>query len=92
MFLDFAEDQARRRKSMTMADWANRLDAFLAFNDRDVLKDAGRVGAGEAKQVAHDRFEAFDAARRDAEARDAQAEHVEEMLRLTAGLKQPGKP
>jgi len=87
MFLDFAEDQARRRKSMAMSDWADRLDAFLAFNDRDVLRDAGRVSADAAKQVAHDRFEAFNAARRDAEARDAQAEHVEEMLRLTEGLK-----
>jgi hypothetical protein len=87
MFLDFAEDQARRRKSMTMAEWASRLDAFLAFNDRDVLANAGRVTADEAKRVAHQRFETFDTGRRAAEANAADIEHVEEMLRLTEALK-----
>jgi hypothetical protein len=87
MFLDFAEDQARRRKPMTMAEWASRLDAFLAFNDRDVLANAGRVAHDAAKRIAHERFEAFDTGRRTAEARAADIEHVEEMLRLTEELK-----
>ncbi|WP_297514969.1 virulence RhuM family protein [uncultured Caulobacter sp.] len=86
MFLDFAEDQAKRRKQMTMADWASRLDAFLAFNDRDVLENAGRVGAETAKRIVHERFEAFDANRRAAEALRADAQHVDEMRRLTDGL------
>ena len=89
MFLDFAEDQARRRKSMTMAEWASRLDAFLAFNDRDVLANAGRVTADEAKRIAHQRFETFDTGRRLAEANAADVEHVEEMLRLTEEIKPP---
>ncbi|HWW25743.1 MAG TPA: virulence RhuM family protein [Caulobacter sp.] len=87
MFLDFAEDQARRRKLMTMAEWAARLDAFLAFNDRNVLANAGRVTADEARRVAQERFETFDTGRRAAEADAADVEHVEEMLRLTEGLK-----
>jgi hypothetical protein len=86
MFLDFAEDQARRRKSMTMAEWASRLDAFLAFNDRDVLANAGRVTADEAKRIAHHRFETFDTGRRASEANAADIEHLEEMLRLTEDL------
>lgn len=89
MFLDFAEDQARRRKSMTMAEWASRLDAFLAFNDRDVLANAGRVTADDAKRIAHQRFETFDTGRRLAEANAANVEHVEEMLRLTEEIKPP---
>ena len=91
MFLDFAEDQATRRKPMTMAEWAARLDAFLTFNDRDVLLNAGRIAAEKAKRLAHERFETFDAGRQVAEARIAEAEHVEEMLRLINGLKPKSK-
>lgn len=86
MFLDFAEDQAKRRKQMTMADWAARLDAFLAFNDRDILNNAGKVTADTAKRIAHERFETFDADRREAEAHAAEAEHLEEIRKLTEGL------
>lgn len=84
MFLDFAEDQARRRKATTMAEWSQRLDAFLAFNDRDVLANAGQVGADDAKRIARERFEAFDTVRRIADDRAAEAEHVEEIMRLTS--------
>jgi hypothetical protein len=90
MFLDFAEDQAKRRKVMTMAEWSERLDAFLAFNDRDVLANAGKVAADAAKRIAQERFVAFDAGRRAAEDQAAEAEHVEEILRLTNRLKPDG--
>lgn len=41
MFLDFAEDQARRRKEIFLRDWQTKLDDFLRFNDRNVLPNAG---------------------------------------------------
>jgi hypothetical protein len=91
MFLDFAEDQARRRRSMFMADWSERLDAFLSFNDREVLANAGRIGAEEARRIAHERFADFDTARREAEDAVAEADHVEEMLRLTEEWKPRAK-
>jgi len=43
MYLDYAEDQARRRRVMHMSDWVARLDAFLEFNERDILTHAGAV-------------------------------------------------
>lgn len=43
MWLDYAEDQARRRKRVFMQDWEQKLDEFLRFNDRDVLPNAGSV-------------------------------------------------
>jgi hypothetical protein len=46
MFLDFAEDQAKRRKQVFMRDWRTKLDYFLKVNHREVLKDAGRVTRG----------------------------------------------
>ncbi len=64
MFLDFAEDQARRRKQVFLNDWKTRLDDFLRFNDRAVLPNAGRVTREEADRKAAAEYEAFAARRR----------------------------
>ena len=58
-YLELAENRARRRIPMTMEDWAKRLDAFLEFDDRAVLADAGRVTAEMAKHHAESEFEKF---------------------------------
>jgi hypothetical protein len=68
MYLDFAEDQARRRAPVTMALWAEKLDAFLKFNDREVLTHAGKLRMDVAQQLAADRFAVFDATRKHADA------------------------
>lgn len=52
MYLDFAEDQARRGQPMTMVKWVQRLDAFLAYNDRSVLTDVGRLSSRLAEERA----------------------------------------
>jgi hypothetical protein len=44
---------------MKMADWVSKLDAFLKFNEYDVLSDAGTVSAEVAKQLAEDHYAAF---------------------------------
>ncbi len=58
-YLELAEDRAQRRIPMTMEDWAKRLDAFLEFDDREVLKDAGKVSTKIAKEHAESEFEKF---------------------------------
>ena len=68
MFLDYAEDQARRRRSMSMADWVDRLDLFLRFNEREVLADAGRVSRALAEVRAAEEYDRYQAARRAIEA------------------------
>jgi hypothetical protein len=42
MWLDFAEDQAKRHADI-LRDWQTKLDQFLQFNDRDVLEGAGKI-------------------------------------------------
>ena len=64
MFLDFAEDQARRRKQLFLKDWHARLDDFPRFNDRGVLRDAGRVTRQAADEKAVQEYEQFAAGRR----------------------------
>ncbi|MCP2294654.1 hypothetical protein APR11_001061 [Nocardia amikacinitolerans] len=63
MFLDFAEDRAERREQIRMADWITMTDKFLDFNERGVLRNAGRVSADEANQVSAARYATFEARR-----------------------------
>ncbi|EHQ06506.1 virulence RhuM family protein [Leptonema illini] len=58
-YLDLAEERARRKIPMTMEDWASRLDAFLEFDEREVLKDSGKITARIAKDFAESEFEKF---------------------------------
>lgn len=64
MWLDYAEDQAKRRKEVFLKDWAEKLDAFLAFNERNVLDGAGKVSHAQALAHAQAQYEAFAAQRR----------------------------
>jgi hypothetical protein len=59
MYLDYAEDQAERNIPMTMQDWAKKLDAFLQFNERDLLDHPGKVTAEIAKAFAESEFEKY---------------------------------
>ena len=43
MYLDYAELQAARQIPMKMADWMQKLDTFLKFNEYEILQDAGKV-------------------------------------------------
>lgn len=59
MYLDYATRQARRHIPMTMADWAEKLDAFLRFNDAEILENKGKVTAAIAKAFAESEFEKY---------------------------------
>jgi hypothetical protein len=59
MYLDYAEDQAERNIPMTMEDWAGKLNAFLKFNERDLLDHPGKVSAEVAKAFAESEFEKY---------------------------------
>ena len=58
-YLDLAEERAKRKIPMTMEDWAKRLDLFLEYDDREVLKDAGKITAEIAKDRAETEFEKY---------------------------------
>lgn len=59
MYLDYAERQARRGNIMYMQDWVSRLDAFLQFNEEEVLQDKGKVTTAVAKAFAENEFKKF---------------------------------
>jgi hypothetical protein len=59
MYLDYAENQAARHIPMKMRDWIAKLDAFLKFNEYDILKDAGKVSHEVAIKLAEKEYEKF---------------------------------
>ena len=85
MFLDFAEDQARRRKQIFLHDWQTRLDEFLRFNDRDVLPHAGHVSREAANEKAAREYEQFAQRRREHQ----EADSLRELESLVKPLSSP---
>ena len=79
MYLDYAERQARQRKTVTMEQWAEKLDSFLLFNEHELLTHAGKVKAEVAKQLAEDRYDEFDQRRKTEEAFAADNEDLKEL-------------
>jgi len=59
MYLDYAELQANNRKIMNMKDWISKLDAFLQFNEQEILTNAGKVTAEIAKTFAETEYEKY---------------------------------
>lgn len=88
MFLDYAENQAARQIPMKMVDWVERLDAFLRFNEYEVLGNAGKVSAEVAKQLAEGQYDVF----RVKQDRDFESDFEKEVKRITQAprRKNPG--
>lgn len=68
MYLDYAEDQARRQRPMHMRDWIAKLDAFLQFNERNILTHAGKISYQLAGEQAEEEFKKYRAEQRRLEA------------------------
>lgn len=79
MWLDFAEDQATRRKQVFMQDWADKLDDFLRFNDRAVLNNAGRVSKKQADAKASLEYEQFAQKRRVTKEAEAEKDYLSQL-------------
>ena len=86
MYLNYAEDQAKRRRQVFMRDWRQKLDAFLQFNERDILTNAGKVTKEVADKLALDQYETFhhnrlaSEAKEEALADDEELRHIESVI------------
>jgi len=86
MYLDYAERQARKRRTVTMAEWSDKLDAFLKQNEEELLTHAGTVKAEVAKKIAEERYDEFDKKRNIAEAKKADEEDLMELEEMEKRL------
>jgi hypothetical protein len=86
IFLEQAELRVKERKQLTLDYWRQNVDRLLAFNEKAVLTHAGSVSREDMERIACERFEVFDANRRIAEARQADAEDLAELERIEKQL------
>ncbi len=92
MFLDFAEDQARRRKQIFLHNWQSRLEDFLRLNERAILPDAGKIRRDQAAALAEEEYGRF-AARRRAQLEDeAEADTWKQLEDEVKKLPKPKTP
>lgn len=92
MFLDYAEDQAKRRKQIFLKDWQTKLDEFLAFNERRVLPDAGKVSREAADEKAVQEYERFSERCRAEIESKAEQENLRQLEDMANKLPKPKKP
>lgn len=59
MYLDYAEDQAERQQPMHMKEWMDKLNAFLQFNNREILEHAGKISKSVADKLAIEEYEMY---------------------------------
>ncbi len=91
MWLDFAEDQAKRRKQVFMKDWEQKLDDFLRFNERRVLPGAGKMGKQMADGHARAEYDKFEIRRREYKEAMGETETIRQ-LEQAAKMLEDGKP
>ncbi len=92
MFLDFAEDQARRKRQIFLQNWVTRLHDFLKLNEREILPDAGKVSRDEAHRQAEEEYERFAARRRAALEAQGEADLLDLLDAEVKKLPKPKKP
>ena len=59
LYLDYAELQAENHNAMTMKDWVEKLNAFLQFNGKEILHNAGKISAKVAQELAYKEYDKF---------------------------------
>lgn len=94
MYLDYAEDQAKRRKQIFMKEWREKLDAFLKFNERDILLNAGKISKEVADILALEQYEIFNHNRLKKEAEDESQiddKELDELAKRIEGKKKQNK-
>ena len=87
LFLDFAELRTQQRSNIRMADWRQNVDSFIQFTERPLLQNAGQVSHEQMVQIAHERYSEFDARRRGAEAKGADADDIKMLEKIEKSSK-----
>lgn len=91
MYLDYAEEQARNRKTINMLQWEEKLDAFLKFNEHELLTHAGKVQMEVAEKLALEKYNEFDNHRKKSEALAADMEDFDEIEKIIKDLEKQSK-
>lgn len=88
MYLDYAELQAKRRKTIRMREWEEKLDTFLTFNEKDLLNHAGKISAQVAEKLSFERYSEFNQKR----LKEERLRADEEDIALLEAIREKAKP
>jgi hypothetical protein len=88
IFLEQAELRVKERKQLTLDYWRSNVDRMLEFNEKAVLSNKGAISHDTMQKIAYERYEQFDAARRLAEARQADSDDLAELEQIEKQLEQ----
>ena len=91
MWLDYAEDQALRRKQVFIKDWGTRLDDFLVFNERRVLDHAGSVSKDEVETHVKQEYDRFAERRREYKEQLGEAESIKLLEEAAKQIEEKGR-
>lgn len=91
MYLEYAEDQAKRHRQIFMRDWREKLDAFLKFNERQILNNPGKVSKEVADKLALDQYEIFNQHRLSVEAKQEAFDDDKELKRIQGQIEKKKK-
>src|SRR3990167_5552196 len=91
MYLDYAEDQAKRHRQIFMRNWREKLDAFLKFNERDILTNAGKVTKEIADNLALEHYEVFNRNRLAIGAKEEAIADDEELKKIESAIERKKK-
>lgn len=87
MWLDYAEDQAKKRKQIFLKEWSEKLDSFLEFNERDVLDNKGQISKEQADKKAKEEYNLFSQKRRAQKEALAEVENIHFLEAIAKGKK-----
>lgn len=87
MWLDYAEDQAKRKNPVYMKDWREKLDRFLTFNERAILEHAGKISVDRAREQAKEQYFLYNAHRLELADQEAEKEFEKVVHELESGEK-----
>jgi hypothetical protein len=91
MFLDFAEDRAKRRQQISMNDWIVQSDSFLEFNERNILSGSGKKSHSEMVSHVEKQYEQFEINRKKSEVEKSEVELIDDLDKLVKITKKNGK-
>jgi len=87
MWLDYAEDQAKKRKQIFLKEWSEKLDSFLEFNERDVLDNKGQISKEQSDTKAKEEYKLFSQKRRAEKEALAEVENIQFLEAIAKGEK-----
>lgn len=86
-YLDFAERQAEREKTMTMADWIKHVDNILQATGENILENAGKVSRKQMEKKVDEEYKKYS----DYTLTSVEKDYLEEIKNIEKIVKKGGK-